>query len=110
MLVTVSSCFAQWGNQTHAIEVTGDATVKVVPDEVRVLFGSRTAYSYGGGSSYIYCCGFGGYRYYGYVGAAQQQNVVQNVPGKSDGDSQATVSLGKISITASVTMAFQITQ
>jgi uncharacterized protein len=70
---------------------------------------SLSSYSYGGGSSYIFCCGYGGYPY-GYNNAQQSQNVVQNVAGKSDGDSQDTVSLGKISVTASVTMTFQIAQ
>ncbi len=243
MVLTVSSCFAQFAGQTHAIEVTGDAAVRVVPDEVRVLFGvesrqkdigtaisqnnstvkqvlaaihgvgvdptdvqtdyfhvsivymqnqpsvidyyvvtkqievilkkvskfedllnaglhaganhldgaefrttelrkyrdearalaakaavekaeglaqaagmkvgkplSLSSYSYGGGSSYTFCCGYGGYPYYGYGSSSQAQNVVQNVPGKSDGDSQTTVSLGKVSVTASVTMTFQIAQ
>jgi uncharacterized protein len=71
---------------------------------------SLSSYSYGGGSSYIFCCA-NGYSYgYGYS-ASQSQNVVQNVPGKSgDGDSQSSISLGKISVTASVTMTFQIAQ
>jgi len=70
---------------------------------------SLSSYSYGGGSSYVYCCGYGGYPY-GYANGSQVQNVVQNVPGRSDGDAQTTVSLGKISVTASVTMTFQIAQ
>jgi len=70
---------------------------------------SLTSYSYGGGSSYGFCCGYGGYPY-GYSNQYQSQNVVQNVAvaGRSDGDAQDTVSLGKISVTASVTMVFQI--
>jgi len=70
---------------------------------------SLSSYSYGGGSSYIFCCGYGGYPY-GYASSMQSQNVVQNAPGKSDGDSQATVSLGRINVTASVSMTFQIVQ
>jgi uncharacterized protein len=70
---------------------------------------SLTSYSYGGGSSYIFCCGYGSYPY-GYASSMQSQNVVQNAPGKSDGDSQDTVSLGRISVTASVSMTFQIAQ
>jgi uncharacterized protein len=239
MLLAVSSCFAQIGSKDHTIEVTGDAAVRVVPDEVSVVFGvenrqkdiqvavsqnnatvkqviaairsvgveandiqtdyfhvgivyqkgegsivdyydvtkqievvlkkvsrfedllntglraganqldgiefrttelrkyrdearalaakaavekaeglaeaagmkvgkpmSVSSYSYGGGSSYIFCCGYGGYSY-GY-GNSQVQNVVQNAPTRSDGDSQGTVSLGKISVTASVSMRFAI--
>ena len=49
------------------------------------------------GSSY----GRGRYSYYGYMG----QNAVQNVGG---GDTQDSVALGKISVTASVEMVFQI--
>ena len=246
LLLTVSCCFAQLGEKPHAIEVTGDAAVRVVPDEVSVVFGvenrqkdiesaisqnnstvkrviaairgagvdpsdiqtdyfhvsivytreqgsvidyyvvtkqievvlkkisrfedllnaglhaganhldgvefrttelrkyrdqarelatkaavekaqdlaqaagmkvgkplSLSSYSYGGGSSYIYCCGYYGYSY-GYGNGSQFQNVVQNAvqnaPGRGDGDAQTTVSLGKISVTASVTMTFQIAQ
>ncbi len=51
------------------------------------------------GSSY----GRGRYSYYGYMG----QNAVQNVGG-GGGDTQDSVALGKISVTASVEMVFQI--
>jgi uncharacterized protein YggE len=71
---------------------------------------SLSSYSYGGGSSYVY---WNGYNYpYGYRGGglSQAQNVVQNVAGKNDGSSQGTISLGKISVTASVSMTFQIQQ
>jgi len=72
---------------------------------------SLSSYSYGGGSSYVFCCGYGGYPYgYNYGGMSQSQNVVQNVASRNDGDSQQTVSLGKISVTASVTITFQIVQ
>jgi uncharacterized protein YggE len=69
---------------------------------------SLASYTYGGGSSYVFCCGYGGYGS-GYTGA-QSQNVMQNAPAKSDGDTQSTVSLGMISVTASVSMTFQIAQ
>ena len=61
-----------------------------------------SAYSYGGGSSY----GRGRSRGYG-----QSQNVVQNVGSGSDGiGADGTVALGKISISASVSMVFQLQQ
>jgi uncharacterized protein YggE len=63
---------------------------------------SVSSYSYGGGSWYGRCCGYG----YGY-GSNMVQNVVQNANSGGEG-SQGTVSLGKISVTATVTMTFQI--
>src|SRR5882757_5922366 len=69
---------------------------------------SLSSYSYGGGSSYIFWNGYGSA--YGYRNTAMSQNVVQNVAGKNDGNSQGTISLGKISVTASVSMTFQIQQ
>lgn len=71
---------------------------------------SLSSYSYGGGSSYIFWSGYG--YGYGYRSGAMSsaQNVVQNVAGKNDGSSQGTISLGKISVTASVSMTFQIAQ
>ncbi len=69
---------------------------------------SLSSYSYGGGSSYIFWNGYGSS--YGYRNTAMSQNVVQNTGGKNDGSSQCTISLGKISVTASVSMTFQIQQ
>jgi len=65
---------------------------------------SVTAYSYGGGSSYRLCCGP---YYYGFQNQASQ-NVVQNVSSGSSDSSSKSVALGKINVTASVTMTFQI--
>jgi uncharacterized protein YggE len=62
---------------------------------------SISSYSYGGGSWYGRCCGYG-------YGGNMYQNVVQNVASSGGEGSQGTVSLGKISVTASVTMTFQI--
>lgn len=71
---------------------------------------SLSSYSYGGGSSYIFWNRYGyGYGYRN-MGMSQSQNVVQNVAGKNDGSDQGTISLGKISVTASVSMTFQIQQ
>ncbi len=65
---------------------------------------SLTSYSYGGGSSYVSWNPYG----YGSMAMAQSQNMVQDVAGKSDGSAKGTISLGKISVTASVSMTFQI--
>jgi uncharacterized protein YggE len=62
---------------------------------------SVSSYSYGGGSWYGRCCGYG-------FGSSAYQNVVQVAPAGDGDGSQGTVSLGKISVTASVTMTFQI--
>jgi uncharacterized protein YggE len=62
---------------------------------------SLTTYSYGGGSSYRYCCG------YSYAGN-MAQNVVQNQVGAGDSGTESTVALGKIAVHASVTMTFQM--
>jgi uncharacterized protein YggE len=62
---------------------------------------SVSSYSYGGGSWYGRCCGYG-------YGSSMYQNVVQNVVSSGGEGSQGTVSLGKISVTAGVTMTFQI--
>jgi len=61
------------------------------------------AYSYGGGSFYGRCCG-------AFYGSQMYQNAIQNVTSAGDGamGSEASVALGKISVTASVTMTFQI--
>lgn len=64
---------------------------------------SVSSYSYGGGSWYGRCCGYG----YGY-GGSMYQNVVQSVGSSGGEGSQGTVSLGKISVTVTVTMTFQI--
>jgi uncharacterized protein len=69
---------------------------------------SLTSYSYGGGSSYVSWSPYGSYGY-GSM-APMSQNVVQDMGGKSDGSAKGTISLGKISITASVSMTFQIQQ
>lgn len=62
---------------------------------------SLTTYSYGGGSSYRYCCG------YSYAGS-RAQNVVQNQVGAGDLGAETTMALGKIAVSASVTMTFQM--
>lgn len=62
---------------------------------------SITTYSYGGGSSYRYCCG-------NFDGVGMAQNVVQNVAVASSAESESTVALGKIGVYASVTMTFQM--
>jgi uncharacterized protein len=62
---------------------------------------SVSSYSYGGGAWYGRCCGYG-------YGGNMYQNVVQNVPSGAGEGSQGTISLGKISVTANVTMTFQI--
>ncbi len=70
---------------------------------------SLSSYSYGGGSSYVSWNGYGyGYPYGGAVNAVQ--NSVQDMGGSSDGNAKGTISLGKISVTASVSMTFQIQQ
>jgi uncharacterized protein YggE len=70
---------------------------------------SLSSYSYGGGSSYVSWNGYGyGYPYGGAVNAVQ--NSVQDMGGRSDGNAKGTISLGKISVTASVSMTFQIQQ
>ena len=60
-----------------------------------------TTYSYGGGSSYRYCCGY-------VNGSNMAQNVVQNQASGGDSGSESSMALGKISVYASVTMAFQM--
>jgi len=60
-----------------------------------------SAYSYGGGSWYG-CCSSNRY------GSQWVQNVVQNVGGGGGVDPEGTVALGKIAVTASVTMTFGI--
>jgi len=60
-----------------------------------------TAYNYGGGSWYSACCGS---RY----GAQGFQNVIQNGSGGGAIGNDSTVALGKISVTANVTMKFRV--
>jgi len=60
------------------------------------------SYSSGGGSWYSLCCG----KRYG--GSQWIQNVVQNVGGGGGIGTEGTIALGKISVTASVTMTFGI--
>jgi|SRR3974390_151616 len=67
---------------------------------------SVTSYSYGGGSSYGLCCGWS--PYYGYQSSQMSQNVVQNVASGGGSSSPGSVALGKINVTAAVTMTFQI--
>jgi uncharacterized protein YggE len=80
-----------------ASDLAAAAGLKVVGKPLSV-----SSYSYGGGFLNA-CCG---YRYGGAGGFAQ--NVVQNVGGSPDLGAGASVALGKISVTASVTMTFQI--
>ena len=62
---------------------------------------SVSAYNYGGGASY----GRGRSRGYG----AMTQNVMQNAGSGGDGiGADGTIALGRISVTASVSMAFQL--
>jgi uncharacterized protein YggE len=60
-----------------------------------------SSYSYGGGSWYSACCGN---RY----GSQWSQNVVQNIGGGGGIGPEGTVALGKIAVTASVTMRFRV--
>jgi uncharacterized protein YggE len=62
---------------------------------------SLTTYSYGGGSSYRYCCGYS-------YGGNMAQNMVQNQVGAGESGAESTVALGKIAVYASVTMSFQM--
>jgi uncharacterized protein YggE len=62
---------------------------------------SLATYSYGGGSSYRYCCGYS-------YGGNMAQNVVQNQVGAGDSGTESTVAPGKIAVYASVTMTFQM--
>jgi len=62
---------------------------------------SLSTYSYGGGSSYRYCCGY-------LYGGNMAQNVVQNQIGTGESGAESTIALGKIAVYASVTMTFQM--
>jgi uncharacterized protein len=79
-----------------ANDMSSAAGLKVVGKPVAL-----TAYNYGGGSWYSACCGN---RY----GAQGFQNVIQNVGGGGIIANDATVALGKICVTASVTMKFRV--
>ena len=79
-----------------ANDMSSAAGLKVVGKPVAL-----TAYNYGGGSWYSACCGN---RY----GAQGFQNVIQNVGGGGIIANDATVALGKIGVTASVTMKFRV--
>jgi uncharacterized protein YggE len=82
--------------QEKATDLAAAAGLKVVGTPVNV-----SSYSYGGGASY----GRGRSRGYGAVA----QNVVQNLGSGSDGiGADGTVALGKISVTATVSVAFRL--
>lgn len=78
-----------------ANDLAGAAGLKVAGKPLGV-----STYSYGGGSWYSACCGN---RY----GSQMSQNVIQNVSGGGIGR-EGTVALGKIAVTASVTMRFRV--
>jgi uncharacterized protein YggE len=78
-----------------ANDLAGAAGLKVAGKPLGV-----STYSYGGGSWYSACCGN---RY----GSQMSQNVIQNVSGGGIGP-EGTVALGKIAVTASVTMRFRV--
>jgi len=81
-----------------AQDLASVAGLSVVPKPLTIA-----AYSYGGGSFYGRCCG-------AYLGSQMYQNAVQNVVNMGDGSGGAnsSVALGKISVTASVTMTFRL--
>jgi uncharacterized protein YggE len=79
-----------------ANDMSSAASLKVTGKPVAL-----TAYNYGGGSWYSACCSN---RY----GAQGFQNIIQNVGGGGVIGNDATVALGKISVTASVTMKFRV--
>jgi len=60
-----------------------------------------SSYSYGGGSWYSACCG-------NRDASQWSQNVVQNMGGGGGIGPEGTVALGKIAVTASVTMRFKV--
>jgi uncharacterized protein YggE len=83
--------------QEKASDLAAAAGLKVIGTPLAV-----SAYTYGGGASYRR----GRSRGYG-----QAQNVVQNAGSGSDGiGADGTVALGTISVTATVSMAFQLQQ
>ena len=79
-----------------ANDLAGEAGLKVAGKPVEL-----SSYSYGGGSWYSACCGN---RY----GSQWSQNVVQNIGGGGGIGPEGTVALGKIAVTASVTMRFRV--
>lgn len=82
--------------QEKASDLAAAAGLKVVGTPLSV-----SSYSYGGGASY----GRGRSRGYGQMA----QNVVQNIGSSSDGiGTEGTVALGKISVTASVSVSYQL--
>ena len=84
--------------QEKARDLAAAAGLKIVGTPLAV-----SAYSYGGGASYgrLHSRGYG----------QMAQNVMQNAASGGDGiGAEGTVALGKISVTASVSMAFQLEQ
>lgn len=82
--------------QEKASDLAAAAGLKVVGTPLSV-----SSYSYGGGASY----GRGRSRGYGQMA----QNVVQNIGSGSDGiGADGTVALGKISVTASVSVSYRL--
>ncbi len=82
--------------QEKANDLAAAAGLKVVGTPIAV-----SAYSYGGGASYG--------RWHGRGYGGMSQNVVQNSGSGGDGiGAEGTVALGKISITASVSMSFHL--
>ena len=85
-----------------AIEKANDLATAAGAQSRRQASGTFFFYSYGGGSWYSACCGN---RY----GSQWSQNVVvQNMGGGGGIGPEGTVALGKIAITASVTMRFKV--
>ena len=83
--------------QEKASDLAAAAGLRIVGTPIAV-----SAYSYGGRASY-------GRAHSG--GYGQDQNVIQNAGSGSDGiGAEGTVALGKISVTASVSMTFQLQQ
>jgi len=81
--------------QQKAADIAAAAGLRVVGTPIAV-----SAYSYGGGASYGR---WHGLRY------GQSQNVMQNAGTPGDGiGAEGTVALGKISVTAAVSMSFQL--
>jgi hypothetical protein len=96
-LVSVQPVFAQISlNGWSRLNVMGDAAINVgTPIAV-------SSYSYGSGPSYRRSRS-GGY--------GQSQNVSQGAGSEGDGiGADGTVALGKISVTATVSMTFQLQQ
>ena len=83
-----------------AIEKANDLAAAAGTESCRKTIGVST-YSYGGGSWYSACCGN---RY----GSQMSQNVIQNVSRGGGIGPEGTVALGKIAVTASVTMRFRV--